>query len=69
MASAEAASTSASLSLNPLESIGEPQVPGAECVGDQMDDRMGFDADRVQDASRLPDELGRIHIWCEQRRP
>jgi hypothetical protein len=57
------------LSLNPLEPIGEPKVPGADCVDDQMDDRMGFDADRVQDTSRLPDELGRIYIWREQWRP
>ena len=57
------------LSLNPLEPIGEPQVPGAERVGDQMDDRMGFDADRMQGAGRLPDELGRIHAWYEQRCP
>ena len=30
---------------------------------------MGLDADRMQSAGRLPDELGRIHAWCEQRRP
>ena len=49
------------LSLNPLEPVGEPQIPWAERVGGQMDERMGFDADRMQGAGRLPDELGRIH--------
>ncbi len=57
------------LSLNPSEPVGEPQVPGADRVDDQMDDRVGFDADGVQGAGCLPDELGRIHAWHEQRRP
>ena len=30
---------------------------------------MGLDADRMQGAGRLPDELGWIHAWREQRRP
>ena len=57
------------LSLNLLQPIGEPQIPRTEGVDNQMNDRMGLDADSMQGAGRLSDELGRIHARYEQRFP
>ena len=57
------------LCLDVLQSIGEPQIPGADRIDGEMDERMGLDADRMQGAGRLSDELGRIHAWGAQRFP
>ena len=59
----------ADLILDLAQPPGEPEVPGAEGIHGKVDDRMGFDADGMEDLCGLPDQTKRRRGAVRERGP